>query len=267
MPKPLCVLSLATALLAALPARSAEVDCLMEPNEVVELSSAVSGLLTEVKVRRGDRVEAGQLIARLDSKVEASTVELLDLRANSTSVIDAQRKQLDMVEKRYNRIATLRNRGVASVSDLDQVEGERIASQSLLAQAELNRDLAIKELARAKAALGQREIFSPISGVVALRNLTEGEYVNQDNYVVRIVQLDPLKIEAFVPISLFGKVKAGDTAIVHPAAPIEGAYKARVITVDRVFDAASGTFVVLLEIPNPDDRLPAGHRCRLEIGG
>ncbi len=241
----------------------AEIDCLMEPDEVVELGSPVSGLLDAVLVSRGDAVEAGQVVARLNSTVERSTVELLELRANSTSVIDAQKEQLAMIERRHRRISELRQRGVVAEEALDVIEAERIAAQSLLVQAELNRDIAIKELVRARAALGLREIHSPISGIVAERVLTGGEFVGQDDHVLQIVRLDPLKVEAFVPVDMFTKVKVGDRALVRPAPPLAGSHEAVVTVVDRVFDAASGTFVVRLELPNSDGDLPAGHRCEL----
>ncbi len=254
---------LALAILWPAAVAAAEVDCLMDPAAVVEVGSPVAGLLESVPVRRGDEVIAGQTLARLNDKIEAGTVDLLRLRATNTSVIESQTRQLEMVNRRYERIKALRESGVATEEQLDQVEAELIASQSLLAQAELNRDLAIKELARAEAALGQREIVSPLSGVVTERNLSAGEFIGQGDYLVRIVQMDPLRIEAFVPISLFGQIALGQDATVLPAAPVGGEYSAAVTSVDQVFDAASGTFVVQLELPNPDGALPGGHRCTL----
>lgn len=259
-------LALAAAALIA-PAASAQAyDCLMDPAESLELSSPAAGLLDEVLVRRGEAVTRGQVVARLNSAIEESTVELLEIRAHSTEVIDAQAEQLALITQRYRRVADLRERGIATQDAFDQVEAERIAAQSLLVQAELNRDIAIKELARARAALGLRTIVSPIDGIVAERLLSPGEYADSDDAVMRIVQLDPLTIEAFLPVSLFGSVEEGDVASVRPAPPLDGVYPATVTAVDRVFDAASGTFVVQLELPNPDGTLPAGHRCDLSLG-
>jgi RND family efflux transporter MFP subunit len=255
------------AALAAGQADAEQIDCLMDPAQVIEVGSSVPGLLDAVYVERGEDVVAGRLLARLNNKVEAGTVDLLRLRATTTTVIDAQTRQMEMINKRHERISNLRDQGLATEEALDQVEAELITSQSLLAQAELDRDLAIKELARAEAALGQREIVSPISGVIADRNLSAGEYIGQDDYLVQIVQLDPLKIEAFVPIAMFGKITVDDIAQVAPAAPLAGKFAAKVTVVDQMFDAASGTFVVQLELPNPGAKLPAGHRCTLDFSG
>ena len=252
-------------LLLCTPAIAESYDCLMDPSEEIELGSPVAGLLEEVVVDRGDRVQEGQVLARLRSEIERSTVELLKLRAESTGVIDAQTKQVEMIERRYQRVVSLLDRGVATQETLDLVESELTASQSLLVQAELNRDLALKELARARIALELRSIESPVDGIVRERVLVGGEYVDSDDHILKIVRLDPLRVEAFLPVSLYENVAIGDMALISPAPPLAGAYEGRIVSVDPVFDAASATFVIVLELPNPEGTLPAGHRCRLEI--
>lgn len=247
-------------------ARAESYDCLMDPAEVIELGSPATGLLEAVSVSRGDQVVAGQEVARLLSEVEASTVDLLRTRANNTAVVEAQADQLATIEKRYERIAAMRERGLTTEEMFNQVEAEVIAGRSLLAQAELNQEIAVKELARAEIALQQRRITTPVDGVVARRVLSAGEYVGTDDHILEIVRLDPLKVEAFLPVSLYTQVSVGDTAEIRPVAPLDGAYTATVTAVDRVFDAASGTFVIELELPNEDGALPAGHRCRLDFG-
>jgi hypothetical protein len=61
--------------------------------------------------------------------------------------------------------------------------------------------------------------------------------------------------------------QVGDTAEVLPEAPVGGSYQAKVAVVDQVFEAASGTIGVRLELANPDLRLPAGIHCRVHFGG
>jgi hypothetical protein len=54
-----------------------------------------------------------------------------------------------------------------------------------------------------------------------------------------------------------------DTARVVMAEPVNHTVTATVTVVDQVFDAASGTFGVRFDLPNPDGSLPAGQRCRV----
>lgn len=251
--------------LLPLPAAAESFDCLMEPAKVIELGSSTTGILDKVLVDRGDQVKAGQVVAQLNSEIEQSTVDLLRVRARSDKVIDSQRRTLDMVVKRFERARQLKDRAAISVEAFDQVEAERIAAEANVFAAELNQDLAAKELERAEVALSMRSIRSPVNGTISERTLEAGEYVGNNDHIVVVVQLDPLKVEAFLPVSLYGEIKAGDTATVEPVAPLTGTYTATVKAIDRVFDAASGTFVTVLELPNPDGQLPAGHRCRVTL--
>lgn len=258
--------ALAAFALASEPVHADGFDCLMDPAEVIELGSPVNGLLESVTVDRGDKVKAGDVVARLSSEVQERTVELLRVRANARTVIEAQQRQMVMIEKRYARVEQLRERGIATEDALDQAEVERIAAQSNLFQAELNQQLAERELQRAEAELSQRTIRSPVDGIIEERTLTGGEYVGNDDHILKIVRLDPLNVEAFFPVSLYGSISPGDKAVVRPVAPLQGEYVATVKAINRVFDAASSTFAAVLELPNPDGLLPAGHRCQLYLG-
>jgi multidrug efflux pump subunit AcrA (membrane-fusion protein) len=142
---------------------------------------------------------------------------------------------------------------------------ERASGAVTRAQAELqNKRLAELEQQRATAALELRTIRSPVAGVVMERLLSPGELVKL-NPILKIAQIDPLRVEVFAPVALLGKVAVGMKAQVMPEAPVGGVYSARVKVVDRVVDAASGTFGVRLELPNPDYRLPAGLKCKVRF--
>jgi hypothetical protein len=82
-----------------------------------------------------------------------------------------------------------------------------------------------------------------------------------------IAEIDPLYVKVFVPVRHYRKFQSGMIGQVIPEEPIGGVYKAKVTVVDRVFDAASSTFGVRLELPNSDYALPAGMRCRVRFDG
>lgn len=238
-------------------------DCVMDPASVIEVGAPVAGILADVNVRRGETVTEGQVIAELESSVELATIGLLETRANNDVAIRAQTARLELIQLQQQRIRTLVDRNVASAEQLQEVEAELVAAEALVAQAHLDRDIARQELARARQQLAQRTIKSPIDGVILTRNLSGGEFVASNGSIVTIVKLDPLLIEAFLPVELYPQISNGMQAIIAPAAPITETFEARVTAWDQVFDAASGTFGVELELPNPDSNLPAGHRCLL----
>lgn len=97
--------------------------------------------------------------------------------------------------------------------------------------------------------------------------MSPGEYAYEQAPVMTVAEIDPLHVEVYVPVDHYGSIETGMTSEVRPQEPIGGTYDAEVTTVDRVFDAASGTFGVRLELPNPDYELPAGVRCRVRFPG
>jgi multidrug efflux pump subunit AcrA (membrane-fusion protein) len=74
-----------------------------------------------------------------------------------------------------------------------------------------------------------------------------------------------LNVEVIAPASIFGSVRVGMTGYVNLAPFFPGSYKAKVVVVDKVIDAASGTLGVRLQLPNPDNKIPAGIKCTVEF--
>jgi hypothetical protein len=74
-----------------------------------------------------------------------------------------------------------------------------------------------------------------------------------------------LHVEVVLPVSLYGKIKPGQQAFIIPEAPIGGRLKTTVNVIDRVLDAASGTFGVQMLLPNSKGVIPAGMRCKAEF--
>jgi len=238
-------------------------DCVIDPSVTVKVGSPLPGVLASVLVQRGDVVAAGQPIAQLESRVEEATVVLNRARAESTARIDAQQARLDLAKSRLGRTSQLAERQWASKDSFEEGRANAIVAEQDLLRERQEQKLALLELERSVALLEQRTIRSPISGVVSEKKLSAGEFIHQEGYVMTIAQLDPLHVETFLPVAYYGRVSVGMTAIVRPDQPIGGSHPATVKVVDRVFDAASGTFGVRLALPNPGNALPGGQRCRV----
>src|SRR4030043_718284 len=106
------------------------------------------------------------------------------------------------------------------------------------------------ELKRSIEVVNRMTIYSPITGVVMNRFLTSGEYV-ENRPIMELAQINPLHIEVFAPGKLLGAIKVGMRAEILPEKPVSGVYRATVKIVDRVMDAASGTFGIGLDFSNP----------------
>ena len=211
-----------------------DMECLLEPHMVANIGSPVEGTLAQVLVDRGSTVSRGQVVARLNSMVEEANLNL-------------RRAQEDFGKRKVERNVELFRKELISANEKDEIE-----TQTRIAGLEVKQQQQVLE---------QRSIRSPLTGVVVERYLAPGDRVANEK-ILRIAQVDPLNVEVVAPVELFGAVKLGMLAEIRLDPLLSGVYKARVVVVDRVIDAASGTFGVRLELPNPGNRIPAGIKCR-----
>jgi RND family efflux transporter MFP subunit len=257
------VLFVLLALAWAQAANAAEYDCVINPAVMVKVGSPIAGLIDEVYVKRGDKVKKGDKIARLRSRVEETTVALDKEQATNTAEIEAQQARLSLSQSKLERAEKLERRNISSTEKLEEARAQSEVISHELAIAEMHHRTAQLELERARELLAQRTIRSPIDGVVLERALYDGEFLTQDAHVVTLAQIDPLYVEAFVPVESYGSIQIGMTGKIRPHKPIDGVFYGIVTVVDSVFDVASGTFGIRLRLDNPDGKIPAGHRCTL----
>jgi membrane fusion protein (multidrug efflux system) len=222
---------------SVLPQQEVIFDGFIEASEVVNVSSQVAGILEEVMVERGDRITKGQVIAKLNSDIEEAASELAMAR-------------VEFGKRKVLRNEDLYKKELISIHDKDEMETELRISELQLREAQKKLEI--------------RTIRSTVDGVVVERFLSPGEYVGEDP-IMRVACIDPLYVEVVVPAERFGMINRNDKAEVILDIPKPRKYNANVIIVDRVIDAASGTFGVRLILPNPDYLLPAGLRCKVKF--
>jgi RND family efflux transporter MFP subunit len=245
---------------------AAELDCLLQPREIVTVSAPVEGVLERVAVDRGDVVETGSVMAVLESSLERSAVAIARARAVQDYGIKAGQVRVDFGERRFLRTDEMFKKSLVPLKELDEAETAKILAGYGLVEANEQKRLADLDLDRAQTALELRTVRSPINGVVTERLRHPGELASRENPLLKIARLDPLRAEVFVPIALYGQVTVGQHAVVVPEAPLNRPLAARVTVVDKVANAASSTFGVRLEVPNPGNRVPGGLTCKVRIG-
>ena len=239
-------------------------ECVVMPNRVLDLSSGVSGRLQRVLVERAERVSAGQPLADLESQVEHANLALARARANMNSEVQLRASGLDFDERRLARIDNLQAKKVVSVQDQDEAARAAKLGQWQLAVAQDNLRLAKLDTGRAEAALALRRVVSPFDGVVVERFKSPGEFVDKEA-ILRVAQLDPLRIEVIVPIARYSEFVVGQSVTVFPETNPQAPWQAPVIAVDAVGDPASGTFRARLEYPNPGQHQLAGIKCMARL--
>jgi membrane fusion protein, heavy metal efflux system len=258
------LIALATA--ASTSAAAAQpLGCLIEPHRVIDVGSPVVGVVESVNVERGDRVTKGDVIAVLRADVERAAVNVAATRAKVAAEVQAAQANYDLARQKYSRAVELRRQNFISAQALEQARAEADVAEQRLAQAKEQRGISARELQLAEAQLGMRTIRSPVTGVIVDRFMSGGERV-EEKPIVRVATVDPLRVEVVVPAALYGTIAAGSMLTVTPELPTATPRQARVTLVDSVIDGPSNTFRVRLEMPNPNYELPAGLRCKVDLG-
>ena len=238
--------------------------CLIQPYQEAEIGSQVVGVIDHVLVERGDFVKKGQPVVQLSAEVERAALQAAKLKAEATAELKAAASNHEFAQKKKVRTEDLYQKNFISQQATDQAVTEAQVAEMRLRQAREAQRLAQQELALAQAQVAQRTIRSPLSGVVVEKYLSEGERV-EEKPLVKVATIDPLKVEVIVPASYFSRIKQGMSATVKPDGADSEVRSAKVIVVDKVIDAASNSFRVRLELPNPNLSLPPGLRCKVDF--
>ncbi|MFT6914975.1 MAG: membrane fusion protein (multidrug efflux system) [Motiliproteus sp.] len=212
-------------------------DCLLTPSMEVALASPVVGVIREIYVKRGDAVHQGDIVVELYAEVERA------------------RLRLDTAQAEYGERTIERNRELYERKLISEQEKEEI---------EINNRVFALEAEQTQARVHQKQIRTPVTGIVTERFLDPGEYAGAEP-ILSVARLNPLHVEVVFPVERYGSIKQGMQTQVVLAPPLGGTYDAQVEIVDRVLDAASGTFRVRLTLPNPDNRIPAGLKCNVQL--
>jgi RND family efflux transporter MFP subunit len=206
----------------------------------------------------------------LESTVERAAAELSKFRAGMNGPVQLADSRVVHADRKLKRRTEMAEEKFGSVQDRDDAEAEKAVAQAEAVTARENKSLAQLESAYASAQLNQRVLRSPIDGVVTEQGLHAGELADASESkapVLKLAQTNPLRVRIVLPGSIYPQVKTGMKALVMPEKPHSGRFNASVSSIDRIVDAASGTFQVRLDLANPGNALPGGVKCRASLAG
>ncbi|MEI9803250.1 MAG: efflux RND transporter periplasmic adaptor subunit [Pseudolabrys sp.] len=249
----------------SLPAHAdSEFLCQVMASDRVEIGSQVPGVIEQVMVERGDKVEAGQVVAQLRADLERVAVDLASAKASNDTAVRARQAKVAFAKRKLDRNVELAANHVVSANDLDSMRTDYDIAQREVEAAVAAHNEAQIELRKVKVDLEMRTIRSPFPGIITERKLTAGALV-RDQPIVVIQRIDPLFVEVSLPVSLMNAVKPGTKARIDFDTPGVASVEAEVTLSDIVIDAPSDTFGARIVLPNPSGAIPAGSKCRAEF--
>lgn len=201
------------------------------------IKARVAGELQALTVREGDRVQAGQVIARVDATEYRARLKQAQEQA------DAARAQIEIAQRQFDNNRALVNQGFISKTALDT------SSSTLLgAQATYQASLAAVDVA--KKSLDDTVLRSPIAGLVSQRLAQPGERVSVDARIIEVLDLSQIELEATLSATESMNVKVGQRAVLQ----IEGAsqpYTAKVVRISPSTQAGSRSVLAYLRVDKP----------------
>ena len=237
-----------------------EVQAISAPSADIGLSFITAGRISEVLVKPGDLIQKGHVLARLDDGPERIQAQQFKVQAEDRTRILAAKAELAQKKVDLNKVKLAKAKGAASDWEVEHLLlGVRIAELSLKA-AIIEHEQNQRRYAQAVSQLERMRLMAPIAGRVEKVIVETGEAVKTLGPVIQIVSIDPLWIDAPVPLSVAEKLTLDqEVRVVYPGVPETESPNGKIIHISSVADAASDTLTVRVEATNPENR-PAGER-------
>ena len=210
----------------------------IESDEQATVVSQITGVVLEINAEEGDFVEAGKVLAKVETDRYALELE----RSNAT---------LNQLETEYQRKKELFDKKLVSADDFERVSAEFQAQKASVGLARLN--------------LKYTSIKAPISGYISDRLVRVGNLVELYQPAYRINSYDPLLAVLHVPERELSVLHKGLEVTVKLDALVNKVFTGEVIRISPVVDPATGTFRVTAEIEDPDGILKPGLFGRVDI--
>lgn len=202
--------------------RFVEIQAAVEADDMVMASSETGGRILQMRFKEGDNIRKGQLIAKID--LEQIDKQIAEVETAMTLAKDV-----------YERQARLWKQNIGS--ELQYLEAKNNVER-------LEKSLETIRFQQTKA-----NVYSPISGVVEMVNLKQGEMASPGMPILQILNTNKVKVVADIPETYLGKIKRGEiVTIKFPALGTE--IKAKVSQLGRTIDPANRTFEAEINLNN-----------------
>jgi membrane fusion protein, multidrug efflux system len=210
----------------------------LRSNESVIIRPEVAGRIADIRFEEGERVTEGRPLVVLDDLIYRAEVQ--EVQAS-----------LELSRANHERAIDLMKRGAGTAKARDE------------ALAQLRADQAALELAKAR--LDKTVIRAPFDGMVGLRKVSVGDFVNVGQDMVNLEQIDPLKADFRVAELYLAAVRPGQRVELHVDAFSGEAFTGEVYAIDPLIDVSGRSIVLRARLPNPDHRLRPGLFARVTL--
>ncbi|WP_243348696.1 efflux RND transporter periplasmic adaptor subunit [Parabacteroides sp. FAFU027] len=226
----------------------------LESENTANISTRVMGYISSIRVKVGDRVQKGALLATISSK------DIQAKKAQAVAMIAAAEAAYKNAAKDYNRFQTLHKQQSASDKELENVTLQYTAAKS-------NLEAARQGLKEVNAMLSYTNITAPFSGVITQKLADEGSMANPGMPLLILEQNGLLRLSATVSESDINQINVGEVAQVDIKSTGKS-FQGKITELSPSSQATGGQYVVKITIPaNQQKELLSGMYANATVAG
>lgn len=206
------------------------------PDKQARLSAEIAGKILLTKIDKGDKVSKGQVIALID-------------QGDLQSQLDRAKAVLSVKRQEFKAAESLKNRGLQGEIAYTNALAELTDAKSSVKTVEMH--------------LAHTSIVAPFDGVVENLFIEQGDFVGVGDPVATLIDLNKLVIEANVSERHIQSITKGQPATIHF---IQGSQtQGTVRYLSQLSSPSTNTFAIEVEVPNPNQQIPAGVSTQVEL--
>jgi len=210
----------------------------LRSDESTTIRPEIEGRVAAVHFREGEAVKAGALLVSLDDAI--ARAELAQAQAN-----------LSLAEKNFQRAQMLFKRGASNAQALDEAQSQQQAARA--------------SLALSQARLDKTQIRAPYDGVLGLRQVSLGDYLEAGQDIVNLEVLDPLKVEFRVPQKAVGQIRLKQVIEIGLDAYPGERFRGEIYAINPRLDEVGRSQAIRAHIANTDQRLKPGQFVKVSV--
>ena len=230
---------------------------------VATVSSKVSGKVMEVLVDEGMKVEAGQVLARIDSSNAEKSLELAKAQYEAARrALDETKANLERADREFRRVTQLAKDEIATQADLDKADAEAKSLRARLAKQTADIEVSAREVEVWKQQFDDTIIRAPFPGVVISKNAQPGEMISTMSAggftrtgICTIVDMSSLEVEVDVNESYINRVESGQPVVATLDSYPDWRIPAKVIAIIPTADRQKATVKVRVGFEKLDPRI------------
>lgn len=197
----------------------------------IQVSCEIAGIVSEILFQSGDRVKKGDPLIRLDATVDQAALSAL-------------RADLRLAEIEHKRSSDLLPKKAVSRSDYDQALAKLQSAKARIEEQQ--------------AVVSRKTIRAPFDGLLGIRQVDLGQYLNSGEGIVPLHSLDPIYVDYTLPERHFRQLKLGQAVQVELDALPSEAFEAKVTAIDTALLEGTRSVKLRATLENPEEILRPG---------